>query len=361
MVTDSLPATVLFVSATPSQGICSGTTTISCNLGTINAAGSATVAITVTPTTDADLSNTATVSSATSDPNTANNTDTEATVVDPAPADATASGTKYYDANANGQFDAGEAGLADWPIDYGDGTTSASVVTDAAGNFTVTLDPGDYTFAERQAGSPWVQTGNSVDQSGGTADVTLNPDMTYSVSLDPGETATGLNFGNVCLGAGGGLTIGFWGNKNGQALIGADDLALLSGLNLVNEDGSPFDPVTAGDVHTWLRNANARNMAYMLSAQLAATALNVHNEFVDSGALVHAPGTASANAAGFATVNALLAEASVELGLHPTARSGDAWRLYQEALKVALDNANNNLTFVQADASTCPAPIFATQ
>jgi uncharacterized repeat protein (TIGR01451 family) len=357
-VTDVLPATVSFVSATPSQGgPCTGTTTITCPLGSVASGGSATVTVTVTPTTDADLSNTASVSSTTADPNTANNTDTELTVVDPAPpTDTTASGTKYYDANANGQLDAGEAGLSNWPIDYDDGTTSASVLTDAAGNFTVALGPGDYTFAERQAGSPWFQTGNSVDQSGGTADVTLNADMTYSVSIDSGETATGLNFGNLCVGGGGGLTIGFWGNKNGQALIGADDLALLSGLNLVNEDGSAFDPTTAAEVRTWLRSANAVNMAYLLSAQLAAMALNVHNGFVEGSALVFAPGTTSANAAGFASVSALMAEANAELGLHPTAFVGDAWRAYQEALKDALDSANNNLTFVQADASTCPPP-----
>ena len=357
-LTDTLPGTVTFVSATPSQGTCSGPAMVTCNLGTIDASGSATVTIKVTPTTDADLSNTASVSSSTLDPNAANNTDTETTVVNPAPppTDTSASGTKYYDANANGQLDAGEVGLPDWPIDYDDGTTSASVLTDAAGNFSVDLDPGTYTIAERQAGSPWFQTGNTVDQSGGAADVTLNADMTYTVSLDAGETATGLNFGNLCVGADGSRTIGFWGNKNGQALIGADDLALLSGLNLVNENGSAFDPTTAAQVRDWLRGARARNTAYMLSAQLAAMALNVHNGFVDGSSLVYAPDTTSANAAGFATVDALMAEANVELGLHPTAVSGDAWRAYQTALTDALDNANNNLTFVQADASTCPPP-----
>ena len=358
-VSDTLPTTVTFVSATPSQGDpCTGTATVSCNLGTINASGSATVTIKVTPTTDADLSNTAGVSSSTPDPATANNSDTETTVVNPSqpPTASTASGTKYYDANANGQLDAGEAGLADWPIDYGDGTTSASVLTDAAGNFSVALAPGAYTFAERQAPSPWFQTGNTVDQSGGTADVTLNGDKTYTANFDAGETATGLNFGNLCVGDGGAMSKGFWGNKNGQALIGADDLAMLRALNLVNENGSAFDPTTAAQVKAWLQSARAVNMAYMLSAQLAAMALNVHNGQVQGGALVHAPGTTSANAAGFATVSALMAEANAELGLHPTAVSGDAWRDYQAALKGALDDANNNMTFVQANASTCPPP-----
>jgi len=267
-----------------------------------------------------------------------------------------ASGMKYYDANTNGQLDAGEAGLANWPINYGDGSTTSSVLTDADGEFAVTLDPGTYTFAERQGGGTWVQTGNSVDQSSGTGDVTLNADMTYEVALDAGESASGLNFGNVCLGDGGGRTLGFWSNKNGQKLIGADDLALLAGLNLVKEDGTAFNPATKAQVSAWLLDASAKNMAYMLSAQLAAMALNVHNGLVDGGALVYAPGTTSANAAGFATVADLMAEANAELGLHPTAVSGDAWRAYQTALKDALDNANNNRTFVQADASTCAAP-----
>jgi hypothetical protein len=85
-------------------------------------------------------------------------------------------------------------------------------------------------------------------------------------------------------------------------------------------------------------------------------ALNVHNGLVSGSALVYAPGTTSANAAGFATVSALMAEANAELGAHPTAPDGAAWRAYQTALKTALDDANNNRTFVQGDASTCPAP-----
>jgi len=35
------------------------------------------------------------------------------------------------------QLDSGEAGLANWPIDYGDGTTASSVLTDANGEFTI--------------------------------------------------------------------------------------------------------------------------------------------------------------------------------------------------------------------------------
>src|SRR5262249_21003329 len=42
-MTDALPAGVTFVSATPSQGNCNGTATVTCSLGSLNNGGSATV------------------------------------------------------------------------------------------------------------------------------------------------------------------------------------------------------------------------------------------------------------------------------------------------------------------------------
>ena len=85
VVTDTIPAGVSFVSATPSQGSCGPPNPITCNLGTINNGANATVTIVVTPTAAGPLSNTATVSGSQSDPNTSNNTDTEGTTVNPAP------------------------------------------------------------------------------------------------------------------------------------------------------------------------------------------------------------------------------------------------------------------------------------
>jgi hypothetical protein len=95
-------------------------------------------------------------------------------------------------------------------------------------------------------------------------------------------------------------------------------------------------------------------MAYMLSAQLSAMELNVRNGNVNGGSLIYAPGTTSADANGFATVNAVMTEANIELGLHGLTLSGSPYRSYQEALKNALDRANNNLSFVQAGPGTCP-------
>ncbi len=80
-VTDALPASVAFVSSTPSQGSCSGTSTVTCALGGIANGANATVTIVVTPGTAGTLNNTATVSATETDSNAANNTVTTSTTV----------------------------------------------------------------------------------------------------------------------------------------------------------------------------------------------------------------------------------------------------------------------------------------
>jgi len=78
-VTDTLPAGLVWVSSTPSQGSCNGTATITCDLGTIDAADLATVDIVVNSPGGGDFSNTADVSSSVTDPNLDNNTATTTT------------------------------------------------------------------------------------------------------------------------------------------------------------------------------------------------------------------------------------------------------------------------------------------
>jgi hypothetical protein len=181
----------------------------------------------------------------------------------------------------------------------------------------------------------------------------------YSIGVFDGGTTSGVNFGNVCLGAGGGLTLGFWSNKNGQKLVTSSDLALLTSLNLIQPKTSlphwqAFDPATKSQVATWLLNANATNMAYMLSAQLAAMELNVAHGFVDGGATVWVGGSINA----FMTINDLMTAANTELGLAPYTVGASADRTLEETYKSALDAANNNVNFVQSSPSGCPAPTF---
>lgn len=84
-VTDTLPSTVTFVSANASQGTCSGTATVTCNLGSLNNGAQATVTIVVRPTQAGSLSNTVAVSGNETDPNPQNSGSTDGTSALPVP------------------------------------------------------------------------------------------------------------------------------------------------------------------------------------------------------------------------------------------------------------------------------------
>ena len=231
---------------------------------------------------------------------------------------------KFFDANMNGVRDPGEQLLPNWQILIsGNGVHPTPV--------DIGVDVGAYTVTEGTPVEPgWVAT----------------TPTSVNVVIEPDEIET-VEFGNVCFAGGGGHTIGFWSNKNGQALVDAADLQALRDLNLRNADGTAFDPATYSQLKAWLSKATATNMAYMLSAQLAAMTLNVRNGFVDPAAVISAPGTTSADANDLATVAEIMAEANGSLATYGSTPTGHAQRAHQEALKTALDNANNNLSFVQ--------------
>lgn len=81
---DTMPAGTSASGFTTTLGSCSGTTTVTCNFGTLNNGNSATVTISLTtPTSPGALNNSATVSTTTTDPVASNNTATVVTVVQP--------------------------------------------------------------------------------------------------------------------------------------------------------------------------------------------------------------------------------------------------------------------------------------
>ena len=84
-VTDPVPGGVFLASATPSQGGCSGTATVTCALGSLANGASATVTIVVIPTLAGALSNTASVTGSPSDPDPGDNSATTTTAVLPIP------------------------------------------------------------------------------------------------------------------------------------------------------------------------------------------------------------------------------------------------------------------------------------
>lgn len=80
-VSDALPAAVTLLSATASQGSCSGSTPVSCALGTLDAGATATVTLSTRALTVGTASNTASVSASTPDPSAANNQATVTTKI----------------------------------------------------------------------------------------------------------------------------------------------------------------------------------------------------------------------------------------------------------------------------------------
>jgi hypothetical protein len=248
---------------------------------------------------------------------------------------------KFYDANANGVLDIDESEIVGWKVNI------SPLLDNTGDRFTpytalVPVPPTSYTaFEYMPLEKNWYQTKPQLPPF----------ELVAEFPLATQNAPVTLYFGNVCTGPGGGKTLGFWSNKNGQALFEkGDDLAVMKLLHLRSANGSDFDPASYAAFRTWILSANATNMANMLSAQLAAMRLNLLNGLVSGTRLLYAPGATSANGAGFVSVDELILEADAALAANGTTFSGSPDRSYQEALKNALDNGNNDRGFVQPQA-----------
>jgi hypothetical protein len=261
-------------------------------------------------------------------------------------------GMKWFDANVSHTND-GEAALENWTINLyeSDGTTLiASDLTNLSGNYEFSgLALGTYVVCESFPDSHWLQT---FPESGFSCS---NGTKGYEITINAsGQAVHHKDFGNVCLEGTGGKTLGFWSNKNGEKTMNdggtlAPELALLVGKNLRNGNGSNFDPASYSAFRTWLLNASATNMAYMLSAQFAATTLDVEAGLVDGTDMIFAPELYAYTGSNVISVNDLLTRANTELGLNGLVLSGNSNRTYQEALKNVLDKINNNLQIAICD------------
>jgi uncharacterized repeat protein (TIGR01451 family) len=273
------------------------------------------------------LVNTATVSSDADDPNTSNNVATWSVDLI-----AMICGYKFYDANANGVWDAGEPPVAGFKIELYDqfGSLLATAFTAADGSYCFDgLDAGTYTVQEvLPPGGGWMPT----------------TPTSITVTLLSGEISMDNNFGNLCLEPGqGGKTIGYWANA-GNSLITDEDIAYLNGLNLFKPSGWNYPPFSSpSDIRNYLLKANAKNMWWMLSAQLIAAILNVRHGYLDGSTLVCVDPPACST---FMTINDIINGAIGALG-------DNVPRATQEYWKDLLDKLNNNmLSFVSPDP--CP-------
>jgi hypothetical protein len=256
-------------------------------------------------------------------------------------------GLSFYDRNANRRQDEGEPGIAGWKIQL-NGPVTMTRSTGPDGRFCFEgLPTGEYTVYELGPNElNWVPT---------------TPTF-FKVSLSCANPASEGNlFGDVCTGPGpGARSPGFWASRNGRdALLDGDalvpELALLCNLNLVDENGNAFDPATFEQLSDWLQGGNATNMAYQLSRQLAAMALNVEAGFVSAAAIVDCGIVLDLNTIGDPTnpaLGTLLQRANAALANDSLTPAQDPNREPQELLKSCLDMANNNNGYVQLTA--CP-------
>jgi hypothetical protein len=254
------------------------------------------------------------------------------------PPPATISGVVYYDANLNGKRDPGEVGIAGWNIKlyrYDDNSWVLvdSAYTGSGGSYTFTVTKaGTYKVEEVMPSGMWVQTapGNGY----------------YEITVKLGETYTGIDFGNVCLMKGtGGKSIGYW-SKNGQAQITSTDISELNALNLYTPNGWMYPPfANSTQIASYLLNASARDMRWMLSAQLIATKLNVLHGFLSGSTIVYV-GRSSYVPSGFISIDGIMENANKALaGTDGTA---------QEYWKDLLEGLNNNkLLFVCLKPEPC--------
>ncbi len=277
----------------------------------------------------------------------------------------TVTAKKFYDLNTNG-VDDDNLPVENWSISLS-GTDENSVPVGPLNQYTNAA--GTTAFTPLAKGSYTVTEGN---QTGWIHTTATSASLSLTTCVDP---ATVL-FGNVCLGAGrtGGGGLGYWTNKNGQALLTGSSLCALNALCLRNADGTNYDPISGCPAPTnpqvnagktslknWLLNAYATNMSYMLSAQFATLKLNVLLGYVDGTRLIYAPGTSSANAAGFASVNDVMAEANTLLCANGVISSGNPLRARAEAVKNALEGASSNYNFVQLQPCAVALPTASTQ
>jgi sugar lactone lactonase YvrE len=237
------------------------------------------------------------------------------------------SGVVWEDFNDDGQVDFGENGISGVKVtltgtdDLGN-AVSLSQTTDGDGAYVfLNLRPGKYTLTEAQPAG-YTQGLDSVGTAGGSLSATDR----FSVALGLGVNGLNYNYGEQPP-AGGGVKhgqtagIGFWNNKNGQALInalnggGADG----HGAHQLGDWLAATLPHTFG-VHAGGNNLAGKDNAYVaalfqqdfvmkgvkLDAQLLATALSVYatNATLDPTQVAATYGfTISGDGAGTATIN----------------------------------------------------------
>lgn len=256
------------------------------------------------------------------------------------------SGYKWYDRDTDGTPDEMPgAGIAGWKMYLFEWQLTESDVWDwVKVGETVTGEGGAYSFGELEPGTFKVVEG-----------VDSDPDTCWSATTATWQQVTmaesdvcDINFGNVCQQtSAGGFTLGYWSNKNGSATLSAYSAdpdseydtwqVFLAQFNLVERDGDPMDPGVYSAFRTWMLRADATNMSYMLSVQMACTQLNIQvqgADYTDLG-ILDMDGS-------WISIADLLVKANAFLGVNPITIESGELRTEAEFYKNVFDDLNNN-------------------
>lgn len=242
---------------------------------------------------------------------------------------------KFYDPNINGYPETGEMPMAGVQFTLsGEGITQTQI-TDQNGKASFgSLPNGLYTVKEIVPAGYY-----TTQQDSQTVFVYSNMNV--------------LNFGNVCLGAGGAKGLGFWASKQGYDELNKQGmleyaLMILRSKYLSNDVGKDIDPYTYDEFRAWLKGANSKNMSYMLSAQAAVLWLNSFTGMISQDAAIYTGGCHTLYYSGkFMYAYWVTSDVDYLVMQYPLVLAGNPERANFECFKNAIEKANDNLTFVQ--------------
>ncbi|MEM3872419.1 MAG: SdrD B-like domain-containing protein, partial [Nitrososphaeria archaeon] len=241
------------------------------------------------------------------------------------------SGYKFYDKNTNGAWDGEEVAIEGWKVHL----TGTNILGEPVDLYAFTDENGKFIFKDLLPGTYTVEEVFPPPELNGGCMWISTTESSFTHELEAGEDYVGPAFGNICLEPGyGGKTIGFWSNKNGQGLITSSDVAALNELKLYKPTGWTYPPFSEIDLATakaqiknYLLSATAKDMRWMLSAQLIATKLNTLHGFLDPNTIVYINGKSI-------SIGTIMDNAN-------SALTGTD-RIAQEYWKNLLDGVNNN-------------------
>lgn len=202
---------------------------------------------------------------------------------------------KFYDANANGEWDPDEVPLFGWAMTASDvnGVISTQLTESPDGLTSWTgLDPANnpYSVLEGLGGGTWVHSATIIN--GAPTEVPpVNPAADLVLV---GGQQTIVEFGNYCKVKCGGKPKSYWISDSGKTKVNDGgtmnpEFNALNQLNLRSSGGSHWNLNTAlSQASNWTLLANylggtsTTNQAYALSRQLAILRLNIDAGFVNA-------------------------------------------------------------------------------